>query len=105
MFEQMKDKVALVTGAASGIGRASALAFAKVGSRVIVADRDRQGGLETVNLIEKTGAEAVFEQVNISSIDQVEALIASIVARFGRLDYAHNNAGAEAPPSRKVASS
>jgi len=97
MFEQMKGKVALVTGAASGIGRASALGFAKVGSRVIVADRDRKGGLETVDLIEQLGAEAVFEPVDVSNIDQVEALIAGIVARFGRLDYALNNAGAEAP--------
>lgn len=86
-------RVALVTGAASGIGRASALAFAEVGAQVVVADVDETGGAETVAAIEAAGGEAVFVPADVTDDGQVEALVAGAVARFGRLDWALNNAG------------
>ena len=86
-------RVIIVTGAASGIGRASALAFAEVGAQVVVADDDETGGAETVAAIEAAGGEAVFVPADVTDDGQVEALVAGAVARFGRLDWALNNAG------------
>jgi NAD(P)-dependent dehydrogenase (short-subunit alcohol dehydrogenase family) len=86
-------KVALVTGAASGIGRASALAFARAGARVVVADVDEAGGRETVRLIADGGGEATFVRTNVTQSDEVAALVAAAVDAYGRLDCAHNNAG------------
>jgi NAD(P)-dependent dehydrogenase (short-subunit alcohol dehydrogenase family) len=91
-------KVALVTGAASGIGRASALAFARAGARVIVADLDAAGGAETVRQIEEAEGEARFVRADVSSETDVEHLVAQTVETFGRLDFAHNNAGIGAQP-------
>jgi NAD(P)-dependent dehydrogenase (short-subunit alcohol dehydrogenase family) len=92
-------KVALVTGAGSGIGRASALAFARGGARVVVSDVDDSGGAETVRQIEMAEGEAVFLSADVADERQVEALIAGCLDAFGRLDYAHNNAGSGAPPA------
>ena len=88
-------RAGLVTGAASGIGRASALAFSAAGGSVVVGDLEssRPGGEETVRLITEAGGEAIFVAVDVSRADQVEHLIDSTVATFGRLDFAHNNAG------------
>lgn len=88
-------KVALVTGAAGGIGRQSALAFARKGATVVVADVSVAGGEETVAMIKDLGTEAMFVKVDVSQADQVEALIDGIVATYGHLDFAHNNAGIE----------
>ncbi|OWW22574.1 SDR family oxidoreductase [Noviherbaspirillum denitrificans] len=88
-------KSVLVTGAAGGIGRAAALAFAREGARVAVVDIDAKGGEETVALIAQAGGEAAFTQTDISKSAQVEAMVAGIVARWGRLDCAFNNAGIE----------
>jgi NAD(P)-dependent dehydrogenase (short-subunit alcohol dehydrogenase family) len=91
-------KVALVTGASSGIGRASALEFARAGARVIVADLDAAGGADTVRQIEEAEGEAHFVRADVTDEADVERLIGECVATFGRLDYAHNNAGIGAPP-------
>ena len=86
-------KVAIVTGAASGIGRASALGFARGGAEVVVADVDRAGGMETVSLIANAGGKSVFTETDVSDSTAVQAMVATALDEFGRLDYAHNNAG------------
>jgi NAD(P)-dependent dehydrogenase (short-subunit alcohol dehydrogenase family) len=88
-----EGKVALVTGAASGIGRASARAFARAGARVVVADVDETGGHETVRLIADGDGEAIFVRTDVAQADEVAALVAATVDAYGRLDCAHNNAG------------
>ena len=92
---QSDGKVALITGAGSGIGRASALAFAREGATVVVADVDTAGGAETVRLVESAGGRALFVKTDVSQASEVEALVQASVAAYGRLDYAHNNAGIE----------
>lgn len=89
----LEGKVTLVTGGGSGIGRASALTFARVGAKVIVADMVIEGGEETVHMIRVTGGEATFVKVDVSKAIEVEALIKKALGTFGRLDCAHNNAG------------
>jgi len=86
-------KVALVTGASSGIGRATALAFAREGAKVVVADVTVEGGEETVAQVKKAGGEAIFVKTDVSKAVEVEALVAKAVATYGQLDCAHNNAG------------
>jgi NAD(P)-dependent dehydrogenase (short-subunit alcohol dehydrogenase family) len=95
-------KVALVTGGSSGIGRASALAFAREGAKVVVADVTVEGGEETAALIKKTGGEAIFVKADVAKAVEVEALINKTVATYGRLDCAHNNAGIEGPGATTV---
>ena len=91
----LKGKVAIVTGAASGIGRESALAFARAGAKVVAADITVDGGEETVRMIKDMGGEAVFVQVDVTKADEVKGMVDTAVATYGRLDYAHNNAGIE----------
>ena len=91
----MNGKAGLVTGAASGIGRACALRFAAEGAAVVVADlpEARPGAEETVQRIRRDGGRAEHFACDVSSSEQSEALVAYTVERFGRLDFAHNNAG------------
>lgn len=86
-------KVALVTGGASGIGRAAAEQFAARGAKVLVADRDEAGGAETVRRIVEAGGEAVARATDVADPEHVAAMVAAAVETFGRLDVALNNAG------------
>jgi NAD(P)-dependent dehydrogenase (short-subunit alcohol dehydrogenase family) len=86
-------KVAIVTGAASGMGRASALAFAREGAAVVVSDVNATGGEETVASIVTAGGTAAFVSCDVSKALDVERLVEETLERFGRLDCAHNNAG------------
>ncbi|MDQ4098184.1 MAG: SDR family oxidoreductase [Actinomycetota bacterium] len=93
----LTGKVALVTGAASGIGAASALAFADAGAKVAVCDRDLAGAEATAKLIGDGGADACAVAVDVTDAAQVQAMVDEVVGRFGRLDCAHNNAGITGP--------
>lgn len=93
MKDLLKGKVALVTGASSGIGRASARAFAREGAKVIVSDIAVEGGKEAVDMIKESGGEAIFFKCDVSKMAEVEALIMKAVETYGRLDCALNNAG------------
>ena len=95
MTTELKGKVALVTGGTSGIGRDTALLFAKAGARVVVAGRREPEGNETVELIRTAGGDGLFVKADISKAAEVDALIQNAVERFGRLDIAFNNAGIE----------
>ena len=91
----LDGKAALVTGAGSGIGRATALACAREGARIVVADMAVEGGEETVSMIKSAGGEATFVLVNVTQAAEVEAMVAAAVSAYGRIDCAHNNAGIE----------
>ncbi|MCK4273837.1 MAG: glucose 1-dehydrogenase [Dehalococcoidales bacterium] len=94
MAKKFKDKVALVTGGASGIGKVAAQIFAREGAKVIVStDKNIKGGEETVRLINQAGGEATFVKCDVSIAAEVEAMIDKCVQTYGRLDYAFNNAG------------
>jgi NAD(P)-dependent dehydrogenase (short-subunit alcohol dehydrogenase family) len=88
-------KVVLVTGAASGIGRAMALAFGRAGACVVVADVSVDGGHMTAALIVEAGGKALFVKTNVTSANEVEALIDKAVSHYGRIDVAVNGAGVE----------
>ncbi len=96
---KMDGKIALVTGAAAGIGRESALAFARAGAKVVVSDITVDAGEETVAMIEAAGGEAVFVKADVSNQADVNALVSKAVETYGRLDFAHNNAGIEGIPA------
>lgn len=89
----LDGKAALVTGAGSGIGRATVLAFAREGARVLASDVDVEGGEQTIRLVRSAGGEAMFSRTDVSDGAEVEAMVASAVDAFGRLDCAFNNAG------------
>ncbi|CRM61141.1 short chain dehydrogenase [Pseudomonas sp. FH4] len=95
MSMTFSGQVALVTGAANGIGRATALAFAQEGLKVVVADLDVAGGEGTVALIREAGGEAVFVRCNVTLEADVQQLMQQVLNSYGRLDYAFNNAGIE----------
>ena len=95
MAGRLDGKIALITGAGSGIGRASALTFAREGAKVAVADRLVDGGQETVRMVEAAGGTASFIKVDVSDAASVEAMVNATVETYGRIDCAYNNAGIE----------
>ena len=97
MEKTFEGKVALVTGGSFGIGRATAIAFAKKGARVVVSDIIEDN--ETLDTIKKEGGEGIFIKCDVGSITEVEALMKKIKNHYGRLDYAFNNAGIEGVPA------
>ena len=100
MSMSFSGKVALVTGGAAGIGRATALAFAAEGLQVVVSDVDVAGGEGTAQLIRDAGGEAIFVRCDVTRDAEVQGLMEQVVANFGRLDYAFNNAGIEIEKGR-----
>ena len=95
MAEGLKNKVAIVTGGTSGIGRDTAVLFAEAGAKVVVAGRREVEGKETVDLIRAKGGEGFFVKTDVSKAADVQALVQKTVDKFGRLDTAFNNAGIE----------
>jgi len=95
MTTELEGKVGVVTGGTSGIGRDTALLFAKAGAKVVVAGRRELQGEETVQLIRAAGGDGLFVKTDVSKASQVETLIQKVVERFGGLDIAFNNAGIE----------
>jgi NAD(P)-dependent dehydrogenase (short-subunit alcohol dehydrogenase family) len=95
MHPSLKDKVVLITGATSGIGKASALAFGKAGAKVVVSGRRQTEGQAVVAEIKAAGGEAIFLPADATQESQVQALVEKTVATYGRLDIAFNNAGVE----------
>jgi len=99
-MKRFAGKVALVTGGNAGIGKATALAFAREGAKVVIAARRKPLGEETVRTILEEGGEAVFIRTDVSVPAEVEGLIRKAVERYGRLDLAFNNAGVAGPMNR-----
>ena len=95
MTKEFEGKVALVTGGGSGIGRATALAFAREGAKVVIGNRNEKRGEETVAMIRKAGGEASFQRTDVLVTKDIEALVNHAVSKYGGLDFAFNNAGVE----------
>lgn len=93
MDREFKNKTALITGAASGIGRETAIEFARLGCNIVVCDLDEDGGNKTVELTKETGADAFFVNVNVTETRDVQNMVTTAVEKFGSLDFAVNNAG------------
>src|SRR3954451_24529914 len=92
---EFDGKVAFVTGAASGIGRAAAMAFARAGASVVVADVGEDGNRETARLIEEAGGRSLAVRCNVTRADDVQQALKQATGAFGRLDFALNNAAVE----------
>jgi NAD(P)-dependent dehydrogenase (short-subunit alcohol dehydrogenase family) len=95
MTADLEGKIALVTGGTSGIGRETAVLFAKAGAKVVVAGRREREGQETIELVRAAGGDGLFVKADVSKASDVETLIQKAVEGFGRLDVAFNNAGIE----------
>ena len=92
-MDRLKGKVAVITGAASGIGRATAIKFAGEGAAVVIADLNVEGGEAAVRDCKENGGRAVFQKTDVSAEAEIKALVARAVKEFGRLDIIYNNAG------------
>ena len=87
----VEGKVALITGGSSGIGRGTALVFAREGARVAIADIQVEQGHETVRLVKEAGGDAIFVKCDVSVASEVEAAVVKVVEAYGRLDFGFNN--------------
>jgi NAD(P)-dependent dehydrogenase (short-subunit alcohol dehydrogenase family) len=94
-MKRFQDKVVLITGGTSGIGRATAVAFGREGASVVLSGRRAEEGDRTVELVEAAGGRGLFVRADVSIPADVEKMLATVVSRFGRLDVAFNNAGVE----------
>ncbi len=99
-MDRLKNKVAIITGGGSGIGRATCLLFAREGAKVVVADYAAEGGHETVRQIKAASGEATFVQADVSKSADVRTMIATTVNTYGRVDVLFNNAGIEGPSAK-----
>mgnify|MGYP001215228505 FL=1 len=90
---RISDKVAIITGAASGIGRTTAILFAREGGKVVVADKNEVGGNETVDLIRSDGGQAIFDYVNVTSATDIQGMVKTTINTYGKLNILVNNAG------------
>ena len=97
---QLDGKIALITGGSSGIGRETAVLFAQHGAKLAIVDLNPDGGQETVEMVTGTGGQAFFVQADVSQAAQVENMVNRVVAEYGRLDIAFNNAGIDGIPVR-----
>jgi len=95
MNRLLEDKITLITGGGSGIGRTTALAFARAGAKVVISGRREREGYETLGLVKKLGGQGEFIKADISKEADVEVLVNQTLAAYGRLDVAFNNAGIE----------
>ncbi len=98
----LTGKVAIITGGSSGIGRASAIAFAREGAKVAIASRREEEGEETVRLVKEAGSDGFFVKTDVAKAADVSAMVEKTVQQYGRLDYAFNNAGIEEAPTSLV---
>ncbi|MBD0313694.1 MAG: SDR family NAD(P)-dependent oxidoreductase, partial [Microcoleus sp. T3-bin5] len=98
----LTGKVAIITGGSSGIGRATAIAFAREGAKVAIASRREEEGEETVRLLKEAGSDGFFVKTDVAKAADVSAMVEKTVQQYGRLDYAFNNAGIEEAPSPLV---
>jgi NAD(P)-dependent dehydrogenase (short-subunit alcohol dehydrogenase family) len=96
---RLENRVAIVTGASAGIGRAAAMAFASEGAAVVLADRDAERGRSAARAITDEGARAIFVETDVANDEQVAAMVTAAVETFGGLDVAFNNAGIEGTPA------
>lgn len=92
---RLKNKVSLITGAGSGMGRAASILFAKEGARVVVSDVNAAAGSETVEMAKSEGGEAVFVKADVANAAECEGAVAQAIAKYGKLDVLYNNAGIE----------
>ncbi|MGH7792614.1 MAG: SDR family NAD(P)-dependent oxidoreductase, partial [Thermodesulfobacteriota bacterium] len=101
-MSSFEGKVALVTGGTSGIGRATAVSFAREGARVVVTGRREKEGAETIQLVKDAGGEGFFIKTDVSKEADVRMMVEKIMKAYGRLDYAFNNAGIDQSPGPLV---
>jgi len=99
---RLAGKVALITGAGMGIGRGTAILFAKEGAKVIVVDYDSVSGQETVELVQSAGGEAIFVRADVSDPADVQAMVQAVIDKYGQIDILHNNAGIDLPQATNV---
>ncbi len=98
MHRRLENKVALVTGASSGIGRAASIAFAREGAKVVLASRNEESTLRTLRMVEEAGGEGIFVKTDVSVDRDVENLVQKTLETYGQLDCAFNNAGVSGTP-------